>query len=378
MAVFAHSSETQSIDVRALQGISSLSLITMRWGAVIGQTLAVVVALHLDVPLAVIPIAILIFALGVSNVFLSWLGLRKYIFHSRHFAAVLLFDFVQISALIWCSGGYANPFFVMMIIPPIIAATILPFRHLLFTLFLVLPIVLGIYLFPHADTQAIAVAIAAFDHVTWPIALLACLIFLAVFLWRFTEQNRRNQHALQETQIMLAGAQKMSVIDGLSAAIAHELNTPLATIALITHEMRMRDVSKEDEDITTLITETARCVELIASIPQFGTQMPQPLKVLDAVAQLLADLPDFSDSPISITTHVDERAQGPEPEIIYSAEWCYGLRNILQNAVRFSEKTVTITLYWSDEILQISVRDDGPGFPAHIIAQFGQAIQDHT
>ena len=354
------------------------TLILLRWLAVTGQTMAVIVVFYglgFDLPLGA--------CLGViaaSAWVNAWLSLAM---PTQRFAKdweaflQLAYDMIQLMVLLALTGGLTNPFSVMLVGPVVIAVAALPGRWwlTLAAIAIVGSISLSIWhlALPWSDAEAVVLP-STYRAGIW-VALAIAIAFTAVYAWRVGFEAQRMGAALAATQSVLAREQRLSALGALAAAAAHELGTPLATIQLTAKEMlraAQDDLSREDADL--IISQAQRCREILQRLSQSShttadkmheriglrelmDEAAAPLKGLDAhVVVKLAPTPDHPDAPV----------------LKRQTELLYGLGNFIENAVDFAQTEVQIIGAWSDTELNIVVQDDGPGFPPDILAKLGE------
>jgi two-component system, sensor histidine kinase RegB len=214
---------------------------------------------------------------------------------------------------------------------------------------------------------------------TW-VALAVGIVFFAIYTWRVAEEARRMANALTASQLALAREQQFAALGGLAAAAAHELGSPLGTIAVVSGEIA-RELPADSpiaDDVRLLISETARCRDILAELSarsDDGEDRASPfvLLPLHALVQAAAerhhqDHVTFSFERMSL----QQEDAGPEPVIVRSPEIIHGLGNIIQNAVQFARSTVYITSGWDAETIRVSIRDDGPGFRQGVLEHIGE------
>jgi two-component system sensor histidine kinase RegB len=211
-------------------------------------------------------------------------------------------------------------------------------------------------------------------------AIVCCIVFIAIYAWRIGEESRRMQQALAATELVLAREQRLSALDGLAAAAAHQLGTPLSTIALVATEFE-RDVPKDSplrEDIQLLQTQTARCRAILSQLSRNGrerdaddifSQMPLSHLLEEIAAPLRAP-------GIAIDVHLADGAtsakQAPEPVIPRSPGLIHSLGNLVENAADFANARVTIDARYDQSNVSLKITDDGPGFQAGVISHLGE------
>jgi two-component system sensor histidine kinase RegB len=208
-------------------------------------------------------------------------------------------------------------------------------------------------------------------------ALVCGVVFSAIYARRIADEARQMSVALSATEMVLAREQRLSALDGLAAAAAHELGTPLATIALVAKELKreLPPDAPHAEDIDLLISQTARCREILARLSNRDAQtdeMYQRTKLRVMVEDLIAPLRG-SDVVIAVTStaDADEAAEASEPVLRRNPGIAYGFGNLLENAVDFAETRVEVDARWTPSQVSLTVRDDGPGFHENIFDRLG-------
>lgn len=358
------------------------TIVRLRWFAVLGQLLAVSVVhfgLGFEFPFGLC--LLLIAASAWLNVFLS---VR---YPARHrlgatFATVLLaYDILQLVALLYLTGGIENPFVVLIVGPVTVSAATLPPLNTL---------LLG--------SMALAsTALLILDH--WPVpwyarelltlptiykvgqlaAVAATMLFLAFYVWRLSKEARQMSAALTATELVLAREQKLHALDGLAAAAAHELGTPLATIVLVTSELQ-RDLEPGTplaEDVALLRSQAERCRDILQKLTRQPSEQ-DPLHATLSVSQLLDEAAEPYRSgqiAIEVTCRPVEGLSGRaarEPVGERRPGLIYGVGNLVENAVDFARSKVEIHARWDERTLEIEVMDDGPGIRPELLETLGE------
>ncbi|MBS0240887.1 MAG: ActS/PrrB/RegB family redox-sensitive histidine kinase [Proteobacteria bacterium] len=356
------------------------TIIRLRWFGVGGQLLTVAAVYWLlgyD-----FPVGWCLFFISLSAWLNVYLRIRFPARHrlSRPFATCLLaYDVVELAALLYLTGGTQNPFAFLLVAPVTVSAATLPARN---------TVGLG----------ALAVTIASFlvfSHLPLPwapgstvdlpivyklgmLASIVCgMIFLALYAARLSKEARLMAEALTETEHVLAREQKLHALDGLAAAAAHELGTPLATIALVTKELERTGDRWPDlkEDITLLRSQAERCRDILRKLTRRpGEQDPHHVSL--PVTQLLQEAAEpYSTSKVQIRIAAAARGDASgraEPIGERRPGVIYGLGNIIENAVDFAKIAVDITASWDDREIEVTIADDGPGFSPDIIDTLGE------
>lgn len=204
-------------------------------------------------------------------------------------------------------------------------------------------------------------------------AVLSSIAFTAIYAFRVAAEARLLANALAATELVLQREQHLSALDGLAAAAAHELGTPLATITLVAKEMEkaLGKDAKYGEDVTLLRSQSERCREILkrlTSLSSEGEAHLSRLPLTSLVEEVTAPHRDFG---ISIKLRPGERS-GPEPVGRRNPGVIYGLGNLVENAVDFARESVTVRWSWDEATVSFSIIDDGPGFPPEIIDRIGE------
>jgi two-component system sensor histidine kinase RegB len=171
----------------------------------------------------------------------------------------------------------------------------------------------------------------------------------------------------------------LHALDGLAAAAAHELGTPLSTIVLVTKELEreMRDHPEYGDDIALLRAQADRCREILRKLTMRPTE-EDPLHSSLSVRELIEEAAEPHRSEraeilIDARPAAAHQAASPnEPIGQRRPGVIYGLSNIVENAVDFSHSQVEIDARWSDSEVSITISDDGPGFAPEILESIGE------
>ncbi|MGV6871179.1 ActS/PrrB/RegB family redox-sensitive histidine kinase [Pseudochelatococcus sp. B33] len=350
------------------------TLVRLRWLAVMGQS-ATVAGVHfaLGFPLPFSACFTVIACSALLNI-----GLRiRYPVSQRldpGLAALILgYDILQLSVLLFLTGGLQNPFSILVLAPVMISATALPpWRTLFLGAFATaLTTVLAFFHLPlpWLPGQSLALPLTYVTGIWCAIQL--GLGFTGVYAWRVAKEARQLANALAATELVLEREQHLSQLDGLAAAAAHELGTPLATIALVVRELD-RSVGRDHpmaEDLTLLREQVARCREILAKLTSLGTDGAGPLDrlTLSHLIEEVAGPQRGFEVPITI----NREGEGPEPVTARNPGLLYGLGNIIDNAVDFAASRVHIEARWNASAVTLAVQDDGPGFTPDILLRLG-------
>lgn len=354
------------------------TLVLIRWVAIIGQAAALaIVYLGLGYDLPILPAAALIAAsigvnvhAGVTRAGNVWLG-------DKAAALYVGYDLVQLALLLGITGGLANPFCLLILAPVTVSASVLSRAS-----------TLAISLLAVASASVLAVV-----HVPlpWPggvdlpttyvmgiwLALVLAVLFIAGYVYAIAAEEQRMSDALSATQMALAREQRLSALGGLAAAAAHELGSPLGTIAVVAKELQVELPADSPlrEDAELLLHESARCKEILAQLarkPENNGGAPYNELPLSALAEA-AGTPYAQEAPqITVRTERAPIDTSREPASPRQPEILHGVGTLVQNATRFAAAHVTLKCVWSEREAKILIQDDGPGFPADILPFLGE------
>lgn len=354
------------------------TLVRLRWLAVIGQTGAVAGVYYLlGFPL---PLGLCLAAIALSawlNVFLTLRWRKSLRLQSQQAGLFLGYDVIQLAVLLYLTGGLENPFAFLFLVPVTISATSLPLKWTLWlgALAFVCATVLAVEHLPLPwNPQAPLVLPQAYVGGMWA-AIVCGVVFSAIYARRIAEEARQMSAALSATEMVLAREQRLSALDGLAAAAAHELGTPLATIALVAKELK-RELPPDGphtEDIDLLISQAGRCREILSRLANReaeADEIYQRTKLSVMIEDLIAPLRG-SDVQISVDAAAGDGAAAAEPVFRRNPAIAYGLGNLLENAVDFAESRVGVEARWTEANVSIAVGDDGPGFHQDVFDRLG-------
>ncbi|MCB1549611.1 MAG: ActS/PrrB/RegB family redox-sensitive histidine kinase, partial [Hyphomicrobiaceae bacterium] len=310
------------------------TFVRIRWLAVAGQSAALLfVDSVLGFPFPLLTCAVLVILSAALNLYLTLRYPVAQRMSPRAVFDVLLFDIMQLGGLLYLTGGAQNPFLLLLIVPVVISATVLT---------VTMTISLGVL--------AIAIAtLLVFFHMPLPwypdthlvlpfvyvggqwVAIVSSLMFTGVYAWRVAAEARQLSDALTATELILQREQHLSAIDGLAAAAAHELGTPLATIALVAKEMSkaLEGDERFADDLALLNSQAARCRDIlkrISSLDADNRDYFDRLPLSSLVEEVVAPHRDFD---VDIETRID-RQDKEEPVTRRNSGVLYGLGNIVE------------------------------------------------
>ncbi|HEY7300790.1 MAG TPA: ActS/PrrB/RegB family redox-sensitive histidine kinase [Xanthobacteraceae bacterium] len=357
------------------------TLVRLRWVAVIGQTTAVlVVHFGLDFELPIWACLAVIALAAWLNVALRLRFRSTLRLEADRAAWLLAFDIAELAILVFLTGGLQNPFSFLLLGPVLLAATALPPRMTV-TLGAFAAVCATVLIFYHYplpwDPEEPLVLPEIYTMGIW-LSLLLALGFIGVHAWQLTEESRQLADALAATELVLAREQHLSQLDGLAAAAAHELGTPLSTITVVATELEraIKPGSPLAEDVGLLREQAQRCRAILGKLTELSSSVEpfdrMPLSAL--IEEVVAPHRNFG---IDIGI-VLSGGDAPEPIGGRNPAILYGLGNIVENAVDFARERVDVNVEWSGDRVEVTVTDDGPGFAAEIMDRIGEPYVTST
>ncbi len=353
------------------------TLVTLRWFAIIGQSIAVFMAvrfyeLQIDVGFPTLVIGVSIIANFACRHFYP----ENKRLSEREASIWLVFDIVQLSLLLYLTGGLNNPFAMLVMAPVTIAATVL---HLSSTIFLgslaiALMSFISKYHIPIVTADGLILSLPVLLQFGFWVALMIGVVFLAIYTRQVTTEMHTMGEALVATQLALAREQKLTDLGGVVAATAHELGTPLATIKLVSTEL-MEELTNHPElleDAALIGSQADRCRDILHSMGRAGKDdLHLKQAPVETVLREAAEPHLDRGKKVSFNVGPDEEGEPTQPNIARRPEIIHGLRNLIQNAVDFSRAEVIVDVMWSPDQISVRISDDGEGFPPSVIGRIG-------
>jgi two-component system sensor histidine kinase RegB len=351
------------------------TILRLRWLAVLGQLAAIFVVLQgLEFDLPVIPCLTIIGLSALLNLSLQIAFNPMQRLEPAYAAALLALNIIELAALLFLTGGLQNPFSFLFLVPVLISATALPVRLTiaLAALAVACASVLVFFYLPlpwNSEEPLVLPPIYLFG--VW-LSIVLAIGVTSLYAFQVTEEARKLSDALAATELVLAREQHLTQLDGLAAAAAHELGTPLSTIVLISRELEsaLQDNTGVAADIKTLREQAQRCRDILSKITQLSsTGAPfDRMKLSTLIEEIVAPHRDFG-----VTIKVRIAVAGTkEPVGRRNPAILYGVGNILENALDFARSAVEVNAWWNNDTIEIVISDDGPGFAPDIMKRIGE------
>ena len=352
------------------------TVVVLRWIALVGQLITIyIVHFYLEFKLPIVFCSLTIFCGGLTNIFIQF-NFKKKQLSNIESTILLLYDVIQLSILIYLTGGVTNPFIIFVIVPAIISSTLL---NLTSTYFLTTITIISLILLtfnylslPHPGDLHFHVP--SYYIYAIPVSLIIVLIFLNYFGFRFGFEARKRGNALNKLESILAKEHELDSIGHQAAAAAHSLGTPLSTITVIAKELK-KEIGKDNkfnDDINLLMEQVKRCGDILKGISQrkiVDDEYVLNVTLQDLLFEITKSFEEISKKKITLDITKAPKKIG----VRRSVEITYGIRNFVGNAVKFAKKEINIILEnENNKYLSIIIQDDGPGYPKDIINMIGE------
>ena len=350
--------------------------ISLRWIGIIGQLISVnFVYFFLNFKFDFVTSNLVIFFGILSNLFLIYIY-KKTQLSDRSAFIFLVIDILQLGALLYLTGGITNPFVIFLLIPSIFSSSNLSLRTntLLVTLTAITIVFLTFY---HHDLPMPIKSDLHNNHYYYysiPTALIIALIFLNYLAMSFGTQSRLRREALAKMEEVMASEHELLSLGGQAAAAAHSLGTPLSTIKIIAHDLEKQFQDQEDvkKDIELLSSQVERCNEILKRLTLNPVEedefIDKDLTMRDYLSEIILSFKEISKKKFIFNFDQFSNVK----KITKSIEIVYGLRNFIGNANKFSKNSIYINLKSDSEFTEITIEDDGNGYPKDVLSKIGE------
>ena len=350
--------------------------ISLRWIGITGQLIVVnLVYFFFNFNFDVLSSNLIIFVGVLSNLFLIFIYKNTQL--SDRLALIFLtIDIFQLGFLLYLTGGVSNPFVIFLIIPSVFSSSNLSFRtnFLLVLLTAIIIIVLTLHSLELPTPLNDHFHVSLFYYYSIPISLIIALLFLNYFAMTFGTQSRLRKEALAKMEEVMAKEHELLSLGGQAAAAAHSLGTPLSTIKIITQDLIKQFKGQKDieKDIELLSSQVERCNNILKRLSLNPVEeddfIDKDLTMRDYLSEIISSFKEISKKNFVFNFDQDSNMK----KITKSIEIVYGLRNFIGNANKFARNTIYINLKSDSEVTQISIEDDGSGYPRDVLSKIGE------
>ena len=350
--------------------------ITLRWIGIIGQLVAInYVYFFINSEFDFVTSNIVIFLGILSNLYLIFVY-KKIQLSDRSAFLFLIIDILQLGILLYLSGGVTNPFIIFLLIPSVFSSSNLSLKTNTLLVFLTLIIILVLTF----NYQELPINLNSDFHnnhyyyYSIPISLIIALVFLNYFAMTFGMQSRLRKEALAKMEEVMAKEHELLSLGGQAAAAAHSLGTPLSTITIITNDLIKQFKGQKDieKDIELLNSQVERCNKILKRLTLNPVEedefIDKDINIRDYLNEIISSFREISKKQFFFNYDQDSNPK----KISKSIEIVYGLRNFIGNANKFSKNNIFINLKSDSEMTEITIEDDGDGYPRDIISKIGE------
>ena len=355
--------------------LNKTTYVNLRWIGVIGQFITInIVAFLFKFEFNFLLANIVVLAGAISNIFLFYY-FKKNQLQEKISLTFLTLDILQLSFLLYLTGGTINPFSIFLIIPSIFASSSLSIRtNILIIILTISSIILLTFYHQELPSPLNEYIFNNYYYYSVPLALIIALLFLSFFALTFGNESKVRKDALDKIQEVISKEHELVSLGGQAAAAAHSLGTPLSTIKIISQDLYNNFKNNRDlkKDIELLVSQVDRCNEILKKLslnPVVEDDfIDKNVSLYDYVKEIVNSFKEISDKNFIINIEQDYNSF----EISKSIEIVYGIRNFIGNANKFSQKNIFISITSDSENSTISIEDDGSGFPKDILTKIGE------
>ncbi len=354
--------------------LNKVTYVNLRWIGVIGQFITInAVAFLFKFEFNFLLANIIVFLGALSNIFLFYF-FKKNQLQEKISLTFLTLDIIQLSFLLYLTGGTINPFSIFLIIPSIFASNSLSIRtNILLIILTISSIILLTFYHQELPSPLNEYIFSNYYYYSIPLALIIALIFLSFFALTFGNESKVRKDALDKIQEVISKENELVSLGGQAAAAAHSLGTPLSTIKIISQDLydNFKNNKELKKDVELLLSQVDRCNVILKKLslnPVVEDDfIDKDITLENYVKQIVHSFEEISDKNFIINTEQNYNSF----EISKLIEVVYGIRNFIGNANKFAKKNIYISITSDSENSSISVEDDGSGFPKDILNKIG-------
>ncbi len=355
--------------------LNKSTYVNLRWIGIIGQFITInSVKFIFNFEFNYIAANLIIFIGIISNIFLLYYY-NKIQLSNRSAFIFLMLDIIQLSSLLYLTGGILNPFSIFLLIPSVFASSNLKIRTNLFLIFVTLIAIILLTFYSHDLPEPLNKIITNnYYYYSIPIALIIALLFLNYFAINFGKESNLRKEALNKIQEIISKEHELVSLGTQAAAAAHSLGTPLSTIKIISQELleEFNNDKNLKKDIELLVSQVDRCNEILKRLSINSTLeddfIDKNLSLNNYLKEIVNSFKEISDKNFIINIEQDTNSF----DIKKSIEIIYGIRNFIGNANKYAKNNIYITIKSDSELSEIIIEDDGPGFSKDILTKIGE------
>ena len=355
--------------------INKNTYVNLRWIGIIGQFITInTVNFILKFEFNYILSNTVIFFGAISNLALIYFYKENQLSERTSFYFLVL-DIIQLSFLLFLTGGIVNPFSIFLLIPSIFASTSLNLKiNILLIILTIISVIFITFFHEELPPPLNNYIINKYYYYSIPIALIVALIFLNYFAITFGKDSRVRKDALDKIQEVISKEHELVSLGTQAAAAAHSLGTPLSTIKIISHELfdQLKNNKNFGKDVELLVSQVNRCNEILKKLTLNPTIeddfIDKDISLYDYVKEIVSSFEEISEKSF----YIDIEQNTNSFDIKKSVEIVYGIRNFLGNANKFAKSNIFIAIKSDSETSELTIEDDGPGFSKDILNKIGE------
>ena len=355
--------------------LNKSTYINLRWIGILGQFITInSVKFIFGFEFNFILSNVIIFIGALSNLYLIYFY-KKPVLTSITSFNFLFLDIIQLSALLYLSGGILNPFSIFLLIPSVFASSNLNIKTNIPLIFITLILIIFLTFYHHDLPKPLnEFKISLYYYYAIPLALIIALFFLNYFAFIFGQETNLRKDALDKIQEVISKEHELVSLGGQAAAAAHSFGTPLSTIKIISHDLfdQFKDNNEVKKDLELLVSQVDRCNVILKKLtlnPAIEDDFLDKNKTLyDYINEIVNSFKEISNKNFN----VDKEQDSNSFEILKSVEIVYGLRNFIGNANKFANENIYISIRSDSQNTEITIEDDGPGIPKDILNKIGE------
>lgn len=343
-----------------------------------GELVGLIVAsLALTIDLPVSAMSGVVLAHVLVNLYTAWRLRRPSPVRERELYAHLVMDIAIFGALLYLSGGASNPFSFLLLLPLTVSAAALPQRYSYAAAMLVIGVYSLLMLFYRPLPQPSAHGFHMHVVGMW-LGFVLSAALIAYFITRMGIALREHEQRLAHAREQALRDERLLALGALAAGAAHELGTPLATMAVVTDELARdcADDARLGRRLAIVRGQIDRCKQVLSSLTgQAGEARAESGRRQRLRACLEALLGEWHQRRPAVRYRVEwENGPAPGPWVVVDRTLGQALHNLLDNAADASPDSVEIMAGWDEAALRIRICDHGPGFPPEVLARAGQTF----
>ena len=355
--------------------LNKSTYINLRWIGILGQFITInSVKFIFGFEFNFILSNVIIFIGALSNLYLIYFYKKPVLTNITSFNFLFL-DIIQLSALLYLSGGILNPFSIFLLIPSVFASSNLNIKTNIPLIFITLILIIFLTFYHHDLPKPLnEFRISLYYYYAIPLALIIALVFLNYFAFIFGQETNLRKDALDKIQEVISKEHELVSLGGQAAAAAHSFGTPLSTIKIISHDLfdQFKDNNEVKKDLELLVSQVDRCNVILKKLtlnPAIEDDFLDKNKTLyDYINEIVNSFKEISNKNFN----VDKEQDSNSFEILKSVEIVYGLRNFIGNANKFANENIYISIRSDSQNTEITIEDDGPGIPKDILNKIGE------